>query len=70
MEDETAAKDALQVAFTSAQEDYEALERAVVATCQELEGEGGLSGSSLASRLRSLSDRVTKRLKGALYLGI
>jgi len=68
--DETVAKDALQVAFTSTQEEYEALERAAVATCQELEGEGGPSGSSVASRLRSLGGRVTEHLKGTLPLGI
>ena len=70
MADETATKDALQVVFTSVQEDYEVLERDAVATCQELEGEGGPSGSSVASRLRSLGGRVTERLKGALRLSV
>ena len=50
--------------------DYEDLEGAVVAACQGLEGEGDSSGSSLASRLRSLGDQVAKRLKGALHLGV
>ena len=68
--DETAAREALQVAYTSAQTDIEDLEGAAVAACQELECEGGSSGSSLASRLRSLGDRVAKRLKGALRLGV
>ena len=40
-----------------------------MAACQWIEGEG-TSGSSLASRLRSLGDRLTERLKGALRLGI
>ena len=70
MADETTTKDALQVVFTSVRKDYEVLERAVVATCQELEGEGGPSGSSVASRLRSLGGRVTEHLKGALRLGV
>ena len=70
MADETATKEALQVAFTSVQKDLENLERAAVAACQELEGEGRPSGSSLASRLRSLGGRVAERLKGALRLGV
>ena len=41
-----------------------------MATCQELEGEGGPSSSLVASRLRSLGGWVTERLKGALRLGI
>ena len=67
---ETTAKEALQVAYSSMQKDYEDLERATVAACQGLEGEGGLSGSSLASRLRSLGYRVAERIKGALRLGV
>ena len=68
--EETTQKEALQVAYTSVQKDYEDLERDTVATCQEAEGEGGPSGSSVASRLRSLGGRVAERLKGALCLGI
>ena len=49
--DETAAKEAVQVAFTSAQEDLKDLEGAAVAVCQELEAGGGSFGSSVASRL-------------------
>ena len=41
-----------------------------MAVCQELEGEGGPSGSLVASRLRSLGGWVTERLKGALRLGV
>ena len=52
------------------QKDYEDLERATVAAFQGLEGEGGSSGSSLASRLRSLGDRVAELLKGALRPGV
>ena len=46
------------------------LEEAAVAACQGAEGEGGQSGSSLASRLRSLGDQVAERLRGALRLGV
>ncbi|XP_039806935.1 uncharacterized protein LOC120670831 [Panicum virgatum] len=68
--DETTAKEALQVAFTSMQDEHEDLETTAVAVCQELEGEGGLSGSSVASLLRSLGGQVIERLKGALRLGV
>ena len=51
--EETAAKEALQAAYTSAQRDYDDLEEAAIAACQGAEGEGGQSGSSLVSRLRS-----------------
>ena len=68
--EETAAKEALQVTYASTQKDYEDLERAVMAAYQVVEGEGGSSGSLLASRLRSLGDRVAERLKGTLRLGV
>ena len=70
MVEETAVNEALHVTYSSVQKDYEDLEGAAVAACQGLECEGGSSGSSLASRLRSLGDRVAKRLKGALRLGV
>ena len=54
----------------SLQRDHDDLEEAAIAACQGAEGEGGQSGSSLVSRLRSLGDRVTERLKGALRLGV
>ena len=41
-----------------------------MAAYQVVEGEGGSSGSLLASRLRSLGDRVAERLRGALRLGV
>ena len=70
MADETAVKEVLQVAYSSAQKDLMDLEGAAVAACQELDGEGGLSGSSVASRMRSLSGQVAERLKSAFHLGV
>ena len=70
MADETAAKEALQAAYSSAQKDLTDLEGAAVATCQELDGEGGSSGSSVASRLRSLGGRVAERLRSTFRLGV
>ena len=46
------------------------MEEAAIAACQGAEGEDGQSGSLLVSRLRSLGDRVSERLKGALCLGV
>ena len=63
-------KEALQAVYASVQRDYDDLEEATVAACQAVEGEGGASGSSLESHLRSLGDRVSERLKGALPLGV
>ena len=68
--DETAAKEALQVAYSSAQKDLADLEGTAVAVYQELEREGGSSGSSVASRLRSLGGQVAERLKSAFRLGV
>jgi hypothetical protein len=67
---ETAEKEIVQVAFTSAQVEHEDLERTVVATCQELEWEGGSSGSSVDSRLRSLGGRVAERLRSTFRHGV
>ena len=41
-----------------------------MAVCQELEGEGALSGSSVDSRLRSLGGRVAEHIKSTFRLGI
>ena len=68
--DEAAAKEAPQVAYSSAQKDVVDLEGATVAACQELEGEGGSPGSSVASRLRSLGSQVAEHLKSAFRLGV
>ena len=68
--DEAAAKEAPQVAYSSPQKDVVDLEGATVAACQELEGEGGSPGSSVASRLRSLGSQVAEHLKSAFRLGV
>ena len=70
MADETAVKEALQVAYSSAQKDLVDLEGADVDACQELKGEGGSSGSSVASRLRFLGGQVAERLKSDFRLGV
>ena len=45
------AREAPQVAYSSSQKDFEDLEGAAVVACQEVEGEGGSFGSSVAKRL-------------------
>ena len=51
MADETAAKEAVNTVLMAAQTEYADLERTAVSVCQELEGEGDVSGSSVISRL-------------------
>ena len=70
MADETAAKEAVEAVLTIAQAEDVDLEQTTVAMCQELVGEGASSGSSVASRLRSLGGRVAEHIKSAFRLGI
>ena len=51
MADETAAKEAVNTALMAAQAEYTDLEQTAVSVCQELEGDGAVSGSSVVSRL-------------------
>ena len=46
MADETAAKEAVNTALMAVQVEYAELERTAVYVCQELEGDGAMSGSS------------------------
>ena len=46
------------------------LERTAVSVCQELEGEGAVSGSSVISRLRALCGRITEHAKSTFRLGV
>jgi hypothetical protein len=68
--DETAAKEAANTAFTAAHDEYTELERTAMAMCQELEGAGAQSGSSVANRLRALGDRVAEHAKSTFRLGV
>jgi len=68
--DETAAKEAVHTALTVAQTEYAELEQTVMAICLELEGEGALSGCSMASRLRLLGGRVAEHIKSTFRLGV
>ena len=68
MADGTAAKEAVGTALMAAQTEYADLERTAVSVCQELEGEGAVSGSSVISRLRALSDRIAEHAKSTFCL--
>ena len=70
MADETSAKEAIQVAFTTVQIEHADLEQTAMAMCQELEGEGASSSSSVASHLRSLGGRVAERIRSSFCLRV
>ena len=70
MANETAAKDAVNTVLTAAHDEYAELERTAMSVCQELEGAGALSGSSVASRLRVLGGRITEHAKSTFHLGV
>ena len=54
----------------AAQAEYADLERTAVSVCQELEGEGAVSGSSVISRLRALGGRIAEHAKSTFRLGV
>ena len=70
MADETTAKEAVNAALMAAQVEYIDLERTAVSVCQELEGEGAVSGSSVISRLRALGGRIAEHAKSTFRLGV
>ena len=70
MANETAAKEAVNTALTAAHDEYTELERTAVSVCQELEGDGAVSCSSVISRLRALGGRITLHAKRTFRLGV
>ena len=50
MADEAATKEAVIIALMAAQAEYAELEWTTMSVCQELEGDGAVSGSSVISR--------------------
>ena len=70
MVDETAAKEAVGTALMAALTEYADLERTAVSVCQELEGDGAVSGSSVISRLRALGGRIAEHAKSTFRLGV
>ena len=70
MADETAAKEEVNTALIAAQAEYTNLEQTTVSVCQELEGVGAVSGSSVISRLRALGGRIAEHAKSTFRLGV
>ena len=70
MADEAAAKEAVNTALMAAHAEYADLERTTVSVCQELEGDGAVSGSSVISRLRALGGRIAEHAKSTFRLGV
>jgi hypothetical protein len=54
----------------AAQAEYADLDRTAVNVCQELKGEGTVSGSSVISRLRALGGRIAEHAKSPFRLGV
>jgi len=54
----------------AAQAEYADLERTTMSVCQELEGEGAVSGSSVISHLRALGGRIAEHAKSTFRLGV
>ena len=69
MADETVVKEAVNTALMAAHAEYTDLERTAVSVCQELEGEGAVSGSSVI-RLRALGGRIAEHAKSTFRLGV
>ena len=70
MANETVVKEAVNTALTAAHDEYAELKRTAVSVCQELDGAGALSGSSVASRLRALGGRITEHAKSTFHLSV
>jgi len=68
--DETAAKEAVNTALMAAQTEYTNLGRTAVSVCQELEGNGAVSGISVISCLRALGGLITGHAKSTFRLGV
>ena len=70
MADEAALKEPVNTALMAAQAEYADLERTAVSVCQELDGDGAMSGSSVISRLRALGGRIAEHAKSTFRLGV
>jgi hypothetical protein len=62
--------EALQTSYDSSEQELQELHNAALETCRAVEEGEAQAGSSLASRLRTLSGHVTERMRRALHLGV
>jgi hypothetical protein len=60
----------VQTAYNSSQQELEELRAAALEVCQEVEEGEAQAGSSLASRIRALSEHVSQRMHCTLHLGV
>jgi hypothetical protein len=60
----------LQAAYNSSEQELVELRTATLEACQAVEEGEAQAGSSLASRLRALGGHVSRRMRGALHLGV
>jgi hypothetical protein len=60
----------LQASYDSSEQELVELRAAALETCQAVEEGEAQAGSSLASRLRALGGRVSRRMRRALHLGV
>ena len=70
MTDEATAKEAVNTALMAVKAEYAELDWTAVSVCQEFEGEGAVSGSSVISCLRALGGQIAKHAKSTFRLGV
>jgi hypothetical protein len=66
----TTQAEAVQTAYNSSQQELEELRAAALETCQGIEEGEAQTGSSLASRVRSLRGHFSQRMHRALHLAV
>jgi hypothetical protein len=66
----TTQAQAIQAAYNSSQQELEELWAAALEVCQGVEEGEVQAGSSMASRLRTLSRHIAQRMRRALHLGV
>jgi adenylosuccinate lyase len=58
------------MAYNSSQQELDELRTAALEACQEVEEGEAQAGSSMASRLRALSEHVARRMRRTLHVGV
>jgi hypothetical protein len=66
----TTQAEAVHAAYDKSEQELGELRTAALETCQAVEECEAQAGSSLASRLRALGGHVSRRMRGALHLGV
>jgi hypothetical protein len=66
----TTQAQAVQMAYSSSQQELEEPRATALEACQEVEEGEAQVGSSMASRLHALGGHVTRRMRRTLHLGV